>query len=433
MRSTLRAARLVLTLLVAVALALAPAPAVGAPINVLTVDCTPLVSPGLGSFGPTNTIGMALMAVDLGGDFIVTEVTPAAFRALSAVQLAAFDLIAVNNHPQRLGDNCVPGAGNGLGITWYGVVGVASGGRVVLSSHDAPRFKLLRTPPAPPLFTGFEPFGTIDFVRQAALWAGGVPGQTGLLIFNDAPPFVGGAGWNNPELNLPLAWAITDLNQNGGFFMNGGYTDILAAFAAHPVYIGLSDVRGAMNTLASFSANIGDTSFHSVFATFNPLLFTPTEVVINAGVIDVLGLCFCTGNAALGPDGSAITLIRNAIVKVTIDIKPGSFPNSVNVNSRGVVPVAILSTRIAAGDAFDFDATSVDPASVAFGPAGAGIAHAQGHVEDVDGDGDLDLVLHFRTRLTGIACGDTVAGLTGTTFGGLMVMGSDSIKTVPCK
>jgi hypothetical protein len=293
-----------------------------AQINVITVDCTPFVSPSPTSFGPANTMGMALQAVDLGGDFNVTEVTPAAFRGMSVAMLASYDLIAINNHPGRLTDSCTAGVGPaGLGTTWHSVVGVMGGGRVVLTSHDAPRFKLLRTPPAPPLFTGFEPFGTMDLVRQAALWAGGLPGQTGLLIFNDAARFatVGGAGWNNTELDLPAAWGIADLDQSGGSFMNGGYTDILPAFSSHPVYDGtavggvvLSDVRGAPNTLSSFSANIADTSFHSVFDAFNAAVFTPSELVVNAGVVDVLGLCFCSGNAAAGPDGKAITLIRES-------------------------------------------------------------------------------------------------------------------------
>jgi hypothetical protein len=270
-------------------------------------------------------MGMALQAVDLGGDFNVTEVTPAAFRGMSAAALSVYDLIAINNHPGRLTDSCMAGVGPaGLGTTWHGVVGVVGGGRVVLTSHDAPRFKLLRTPPAAPLFTGFEPFGTMGLVRQAALWAGSVPGQTGLLIFNDAARFtspfssIGGAGWNNAELALPAAWGITDLDQSGGTFMDGGYTDILPAFSSHPVYDGtavggvvLSDVRGAPHTLSSFSANISDTSFHSVFDTFNAAIFVPSELVVNAGVVDVLGLCpFCSGNAAAGPDGKAITLIR---------------------------------------------------------------------------------------------------------------------------
>ena len=40
--------------------------------------------------------------------------------------------------------------------------------------------------------------------------------------------------------------------------------------------------------------------------------------------------------------------------KVTIDIKPGSDPNSINLGSAGVIPVAILSSEA-------FDATTVDP------------------------------------------------------------------------
>jgi hypothetical protein len=111
--------------------------------------------------------------------------------------------------------------------------------------------------------------------------------------------------------------------------------------------------------------------------------------------------------------------------EVEIDIKPGEFPNSINPKSKGVIPVAIQTTE-------SFDATTVDPLSIKFGPNGAPEVHLKGHVEDADGDGDDDLVLHFDTQATGIQCGDTSASLTGETFDGNLIQGSDSIKTVGC-
>jgi hypothetical protein len=126
-------------------------------------------------------------------------------------------------------------------------------------------------------------------------------------------------------------------------------------------------------------------------------------------------------------DNTVSILINNTFtpIVVTIDIKPGNFPNRINPRSHGVIPVAILTTSM-------FDATMVDPLSVKFGPKGATEAHGRGHIEDADGDGDLDLVLHFRTQETGITCGATSASLTGETLNGQPITGSDSIKTVGC-
>ncbi len=125
-------------------------------------------------------------------------------------------------------------------------------------------------------------------MRQAALWAGGVPGTTGLLIFNDARAFAGGNGWNNAFLNLPLAWNITDLGPVGGGPMtDGGFTQITAAGLVNPIYAGLSDVRFAANSINSFGANIGDASFQTAFGSFNAAIFTPTEVIITSSVVDV--------------------------------------------------------------------------------------------------------------------------------------------------
>lgn len=109
---------------------------------------------------------------------------------------------------------------------------------------------------------------------------------------------------------------------------------------------------------------------------------------------------------------------------VPIDIKPDSDANSMNPNSKGVISVAILTTE-------DFDAATIDADAVWFGPAEAEKAHKKAHVIDVDADGDLDLLLHFRTQDTGIASGDIEACLTGQTFDGVSITGCDSVRTVP--
>jgi hypothetical protein len=123
-------------------------------------------------------------------------------------------------------------------------------------------------------------------------------------------------------------------------------------------------------------------------------------------------------NAGFGPIGPDV-------IDVVTDIKPGDDPNDINLESKGNIPVAILTTE-------EFDAQLVDPMTVRFGPGEASESHQSWHVKDVDEDGDLDLLLHFKTQETGIQCGDTEATLTGATFEGEAITGSDSINTVHC-
>lgn len=151
-----------------------------------------------------------------------------------------------------------------------------------------------------------------------------------------------------------------------------------------------------------------------------PLLVTGANIIIVRAANGPFGCG--AGPYICNPAG---VVFGGSLHFVAIDIKPGSFPNSINPRSKGVIPVAILTTDT-------FDATTVDPLSVVFGPNGAVEAHEQGHIEDANGDGDLDLVLHFKTQNTGIQCGDTAAALTGQTFSGQAIEGSDSIVTVGC-
>ncbi len=88
-----------------------------------------------------------------------------------------------------------------------------------------------------------------------------------------------------------------------------------------------------------------------------------------------------------------------------------------------MIEVAILSTE-------GFDARTVVPLSVRFGPGQIHVEKGKTHLKDVDKDGDIDVVLHFRIAETGIHCGATTATLTAMTISGQRISGADSIKTV---
>ncbi len=109
------------------------------------------------------------------------------------------------------------------------------------------------------------------------------------------------------------------------------------------------------------------------------------------------------------------------ITTVTIDIKPGSFPNSINLRSKGNVPVAILSSST-------FDATTIDRDTVVF--AGASPLPIGQTPQDVNGDGLMDVVLHFKTQDLNLQLGDTEACLTGKTLSGQEFEGCDSVRIV---
>lgn len=91
---------------------------------------------------------------------------------------------------------------------------------------------------------------------------------------------------------------------------------------------------------------------------------------------------------------------------IAIDIKPGNEQNNINLNSKGVVPVAVLTTE-------QFDAATVNPATALF----AGAAPDHWSFEDIDGDGDEDIIFHFRTQQLNLNQDSTQATLTAQLAG----------------
>lgn len=72
-------------------------------------------------------------------------------------------------------------------------------------------------------------------------------------------------------------------------------------------------------------------------------------------------------------------------------------------------------------------------ATVQFRPSGIEVFSQMASLEDVDWDGDMDMIFHFRTQNTGIQCGDPMASLTAETFYGQKIKGAESTVTAGCK
>ena len=94
---------------------------------------------------------------------------------------------------------------------------------------------------------------------------------------------------------------------------------------------------------------------------------------------------------------------------VTIDIKPGGYPNKINLSASGLLPVAVLTTQ-------DFDASQFTPemahlsdASVAMNCMGAPAIRWK--LDDVNGDYRLDLVFFFRIQDLDLTSSSTAAML----------------------
>lgn len=234
------------------------------------------------------------------------------------------------------------------------------------------------------------------------------------------------------ELNLlPGGYATLGVYADAGSTINIYGCDLTLGQTGTPVQIAGSVTVNLYTTGSTQNVQFTVTSGSAEFD--DPA--SPTKIIVGATNGFTGQLAWVYEGIAYHLNISTLSDINIVITggevpkEISIDIKPGSYPNTINLGSNGVIPVAILSSDT-------FDATTVDPETVFL--AGAGVAvRGKGNKylagqEDVNGDGLTDLVVKLETEnLDPGAFQNGTAILTGETSDGVEFTGSDSITIVP--
>jgi hypothetical protein len=265
------------------------------------------------------------------------------------------------------------------------------------------------------------------------------------IVFDSNPPLVT-SSWqntldNSPPVSRCLALGATQVGPNfvvqwTGADSGSGIKDytILVSEDGGPFRVWLAETTA---NSATFAGAAGKTyGFYSVARDLTDNIEAApavpdavTHILEDRdgdGVPDINDNCSAVVNPDQSDlDGDGVGDVCDPHNMVPIDIRPHAFPNPIEVKDKGVIAVAILSTAT-------FDARTVMPASVRFGPQGASEISGHERFEDVNGDHRPDLVLQFRIPETGILCGQVSAGILGKTMKGVTIEGKDSILTVHC-
>jgi len=238
------------------------------------------------------------------------------------------------------------------------------------------------------------------------------------------------AGWNDFGL---IIRAETDTKLLSVEFPNQGRADVIQlrrnvdgyVLASIPVPAGNN--KAIVNIDYPLTANeiyqlVATTPSNKYYGALGVLAFPVTnpELAVQASYygLPYNGLWFTFNNITTGTG-----LTEPETLDAVIDIKPGSDINPINLKSKGLVPVSILTTD-------NLDALTVDLSTIIF----AGADPVKWEVQDIDGDGNNDVLLHFKTgELSDLSSDSTEAVLTGATLDSTPISGKDSVKILPQK
>jgi len=264
---------------------------------------------------------------------------------------------------------------------------------------------------------------------------GAVLHQNSIGLLDD-PRYVWQGSVQRAPFDLRFRARLTEFDGVGqpqwGFSVLLGAEDFFVYVALGPGFVEIEE-----NVVGNPRVFLDTSQFHDYRLLGDPVAGSYRLFVDGAQVLsrtighDPLGLNFLIlGDRALAgndlPIGAkadvSLFVLDYVARQIAIDIKP----DSINPRSRGKIRVAILTTG-------SFDAATVDATRVRFGPTGSEAAIVRSALQDVDGDGDVDLSLQFNTQATGINCGTTSGSVTGQTTDGTPIQGTASIKVVGCK
>ncbi len=310
--------------------------------------------------------------------------------------------------------------------------------------------------------SGRQDFPTVCFGSEKYLvtWISRIPWNEAFDIYGT---FVDSTG--NISLPFPVTTAAGNQGSNAGAGLAFGDTNFLVAWdndPAHDVRAGIFSPTGVLQSPGELQITPNSNYTHWVMPQVS---FDGTDWLMVWGGYKIRGTRVSQAGVVLDPAGLDINKIQTTQliarpsvacgngthlvtwtehfpstpyrkyaqlvgqnIPVRIDIKPGSYPNSINLGSEGNVPVAIFSNSV-------FDATQVDPATVELASAGVGLRgksedNYMAACEDVDGDGLMDLVVHVETSALVLSLTDVEASLTGSTFDERGIAGKDSVRVV---
>lgn len=240
------------------------------------------------------------------------------------------------------------------------------------------------------------------------------------------------AEWILGDMNLVGTPPYLDAPDDGNYIEGTEDSDILAWFSFEDTVLRDGEIckvvlegytDGPYNEDVEYDIYAPDfTWLGSWYATGEPAWVTPRwvsgqtvderypAVLTRDGLNNFQVLVYFYDPLGYGP-GTILDALRLKVwlcqISINVDVKPGSWPNPLNLKSKGVLPVAVCGTE-------DFDVTTIDPTTIRLTIEGVeeGVMPLRWSYEDVatpytgepggghalGGDGYLDLTLKFDTQ-----------------------------------